>query len=100
MKKYIYAVYDSKVKYYHDPILLRNRGEALRSWEKAANDENLEISRHPNDFALMELGEYDDQTGTFSQHPVPESLGLAVQFKNLPQNQPNLFSVQQESKGT
>lgn len=88
----VYAVYDSKVKYYHNPIFLRNRGEALRSWEKAANDEKLEIALHPNDFALFELGKFDDQTGTFTPHTTPESLGLAVHFKKQPENPIPLFN--------
>lgn len=81
-KSMVYAVYDSKVKFFHFPMFMRNRGEALRSWAEAANDGKTQISSHPEDFALMELGEFDDQTGKIEMLSVPESLGLAIQFKN------------------
>lgn len=83
-KLMIYSIYDSKVKFYDRPIVMRNRGEAMRSWEQAANDEKTSICAHPHDFALMEIGEFDDQTGQIVSHAVPDSLGLAVHFKRPP----------------
>lgn len=98
MAKYmLYCVYDSKVKYYQNPIFMRNRGEALRSWEQVSNDEKSAISQHPEEFALMEVGEFDDQDGTIKMHSVPESLGLAVHFKRTPQPQATpLFAAANE----
>lgn len=92
-KKMLYSVYDAKVKYFHPPMFMMNRGEALRSWEEIANDESSTICRHPNDFDLFELGEFDDQTGKIVMHPSPESLGLAIQFRRAvqAQAQPSLF---------
>jgi len=77
----VYAVYDSKVQYFHQPMFMRNKGEALRSWELVANEKDHAISRHPEDFNLFELGEYDDQTGQITMHKAPISIGLAAQFK-------------------
>lgn len=91
-KLMIYSIYDSKVKFYDRPLFMRNRGEALREWGKAANDEKTTISAHPNDFALMEIGEFDDQTGQITPIAVPESLGLAVHFKNVPEAPTSLFN--------
>jgi hypothetical protein len=90
----LYSIYDSKVKFYDRPMVFRNRGEALRAWEQAANDEKATISTHPADYALMEIGEFDDQNGKITCHPVPESLGLAVEFKRLPPPAP-LFDANQ-----
>lgn len=92
-KLYVYSVYDAKVKYFHNPMVMRNRGEALRSWEQVANDEKSSICAHPSDFSLMELGEFDDQTGKIDLLPVPESLGLAVQFKRAPESSASLFDL-------
>lgn len=89
----VYAVYDAKVKYFHNPMVMRNRGEALRSWEQVANDEKSSICAHPSDFSLMELGTFDDQTGKIDLLPVPESLGLALQFKRLAETSPTLFDL-------
>lgn len=83
-KLMVYSIYDSKVSFYDRPVFMRNRGEALRGWEIAANDEKTSICAHPHDFALMEIGEFDDQTGALTSHAVPISLGLAVHFKKAP----------------
>lgn len=90
-KVMIYAVYDSKVKYFHKPMFMRNKGEALRSWTEVANEKDHAISRHPEDFVLFELGDYDDQTATITMHTAPEPLGSAVQFKQT-LTQPTLFN--------
>lgn len=82
----LYSVYDVKVKYFHNPMFMRNKGEALRSWEEAANDDKSQICRHPSDFDLFEIGEFDDQTAEITRLQSPESLGLAVQFKRAPQD--------------
>lgn len=82
-KFYVYAVFDSKVKTFAQPFLMRTRGEALRGWSEVANDKNTSISKHAEDYSLMELGEYDDQTGTYENKQAPENLGLASQFKKV-----------------
>jgi len=92
-KSMVYSVYDAKVKYFHFPFMVRNRGEALRSWEQVANDEKSSICSYPSDFSLMELGEFDDQTGKIEFNTVPESLGLALQFKRAPQTEAPLFDI-------
>lgn len=97
-KSMVYSVFDSKVKFFHFPMFMRNRGEAMRSWEQEANNEKSQVCAHPHDFALFELGEFDDQTGQITFHSVPESLGLAVQFKKAPESQGALFDVNQQQK--
>lgn len=94
-KLMVYSIYDAKVKFFDRPLFMRNRGEALRAWEQAANDEKTSISAHPSDFSLMEIGEFDDQTGKIESFAVPESLGLAVQFKRLPESPSSLFDANQ-----
>jgi hypothetical protein len=95
-KLMIYSIYDSKVQFYDRPLVMRNRGEAIRGWEQAANDEKTSISAHPHDYALMEIGEFDDQTGAITPLTVPVSLGLAVNFKRAPAPTPTLFNQQTE----
>lgn len=87
-----FSVYDSKVQLYAQPFFMRSRGEALRGFTDVANDSSTSICRHPQDFALMELGEYDESTGKLENHPAPVSLGLAHEFKNQPVTQAPLFA--------
>ena len=91
-KLMLYSVFDAKVKYFHNPMFMRNKGEAIRSWQEAANDEKSQICRHPNDFDLFEIGEFDDQPAKITMHTTPESIGLAVHFKRAPENVNDLFS--------
>lgn len=80
MTKY-YAVYDSKVGAYEQPFPMRTKGEALRSWVDVVNDEKTKFNKHPEDFTLMELGEYDDEKGHFINSPTgPVSIGVALEF--------------------
>lgn len=81
MKLKMYAVYDTKVEAFLRPFFMRTRGEALRAWQELANDEQTQFCKHPTDFALMELGEYDDSQGTVDNYKAPTSLGLASEMK-------------------
>lgn len=83
-KLLVYAVYDSKVQTYAQPFHMRTKGEALRGWQEVANDPNTQIHKHAEDFSLMELGEYDEQTGQFTNLTAPLNLGLATQYKTQP----------------
>lgn len=87
----VYSVYDSKVQAYATPFLQRSKGEALRGFQEAANNSEINISRHPADYSLMELGTYDDQVGQFKNHTAPLNLGLASQYKNPPASPAPLF---------
>lgn len=64
MKK-VYAVQDAKAGMFNQPIFLLSDGEALRSFMDACqpgNDQSM-LSRHPEDFNLFYIGEYDELTG-------------------------------------
>ena len=56
----IFSVFDSKAELYLTPFFMKTKGEAVRGFEDVANDKNSAIGRHPEDYTLFELGEYDD----------------------------------------
>lgn len=91
MKLKIFSIYDSKTEAYMQPFFMTTRGAALRDWTQAINDEKTQFSRHPTDFTLFEIGEYDDSTATISNHAANVSLGTAIEFKNKPQEATPLF---------
>lgn len=71
MKLNVYTVLDKAVNAYLQPFYARGAGEAIRSFSDLANDGNTNIARHPEDFILMFLGEYDDASGLFNcQEPM------------------------------
>lgn len=84
MIKEVYAVYDLKVLNYSQPTFHINRGEAIRMFSDAVNDENTYLHRHPGDYELVLIGQYDDEVGAI----IPcekENLGLAASFVSHPE---------------
>lgn len=63
MKLQMYSVRDNAVGAYLAPFFMRSRGEALRSFVSACQNAEHEFSKHPDDYRLYFLGEYDDNTG-------------------------------------
>lgn len=81
----VYTVYDSAVQAYDKPFVLRNKGEALRSWQEVANNKETMICKRPSEFTLFEIGEWDDLTGVISLYETKMSLGLAADFQKASQ---------------
>lgn len=65
MKTRIFSVYDKKTEQYGVPFFIVNRSAAIRAVTSSFNDNNM-MSKHPHDFAIYDLGEYDDETGLLS----------------------------------
>lgn len=67
----IYAIHDRVGGFFSNPFFTTAAGLARRIAMEVANDPNTQIGRHPHDFALYCLGEFDNNTGAF-QHTTPE----------------------------
>lgn len=76
----VFSVFDSAVGAYMQPMFLHSRGQAIRSFNDAILDPSTNAGKHPDDFTLFYLGEFDDQTGKFSNLNTPESLGVGSEF--------------------
>lgn len=61
--KQVFAIRDSKVGYFGPPMILRSTGEAIRVFTDACQDQKSQLSRHPEDFSLHLIGEYDEVKG-------------------------------------
>lgn len=68
----VYAVYDSKAAQYGQLITLPTRGVALRSFADVVSRRDSQIAQYPADYALYELGEYDQSSGKLVAHSVPQ----------------------------
>lgn len=58
-----YSIFDSKALQYHPPFFASTHGAAVRSLSDLASDLNTNIGRHPGDYVLFCVGQYDDQKG-------------------------------------
>ncbi|WNK13657.1 MAG: nonstructural protein [Microvirus sp.] len=81
MKHQIVVVYDRATEAYGRPVFVNALGAAMRSFGDEARNPETEICKHPEDYELYLLGEYDDQDGTFSTI-VPHRLARAQDLKD------------------
>lgn len=68
MKLQIVATRDIVANLYSAPQFVPTIGQAVRSFGDACQntqDPNNILAKHPRDFELWHLGEYDDEAGTF-----------------------------------
>lgn len=61
--KPIIAVYDKKVGMFDNPFVVRHIGDAVREWSIVKTDEKNKYGKHPADFDLFQIGEYNEATG-------------------------------------
>ena len=81
----VYSVFDSKVKVFDPPFLMRNAAEALRSFSLAVNhhtNKDGKIATFPADYTLFEIGEWNDLSGSISMYEAKTSLATGLDVKD------------------
>lgn len=73
----IIAVYDVKSACYARPVAVPADGAAIRSFQDAVNDKSTEYHKHPEDYAMFNIGTYDDQSGEITSSK-PRQLAQAA----------------------
>lgn len=82
MKTKGFSVFDLKADVYGVPFFMPSVGVARRTFFDLVKDQSTTISKHPEDFALFHVGEFDDNVGVFVPLSRPELLCRAMEFKN------------------
>lgn len=80
MVQKVFAVRDSKAQAFLQPFFSVSTGAAVRAFGDAVNEGNSPLAKHPEDYLLFELGEFDDNTGEFSRVGVNKMLGCGADF--------------------
>lgn len=75
----ITVVHDSKAAAYRFPMLQESRGQAIRSWQEAANDDKTEIGKYPADFTMYQIGKINMETAEVEIHE-KINLGTAIEY--------------------
>lgn len=73
----IFAMLDVKANHFLQPFPETSTIAALRGFEVAVNEGKSTFSRFPDDFCLMELAEFDQETGKITPYISPNNLGSA-----------------------
>lgn len=84
-----YSVYDRKTLTYSPPFFQSADGAAARMLQDLVMDTNTNIGRHPNDFVLFNIGQYDDQKGALL--PISPLVHVVDAIALVPAETPSLF---------
>ena len=84
MQQHIFTVYDQKAKAYLPPFFLPKPEMALRVFTDCVNDPTHAFGKHPADYTLLQIGDFDDTSGEIIPIAVPISIGNGVEFINPP----------------
>ncbi|QXP44291.1 MAG: nonstructural protein [Arizlama microvirus] len=76
----VFSIFDVKAKVYSNPFFMPHSGQAMRAFGDLVRDEKTEVNRHPEDYSLYQVGEYDDNVGCFLKFDYPVFLNKAVDF--------------------
>ncbi len=66
----IYSIYDSKAESYTPPFFQHQEAMAVRTFSDCCNDPGHTFGKHPEDYTLFDLGQYDDTTGFITQDKI------------------------------
>lgn len=72
----MFSIYDTKTGIYGTPFFMQHAGQAIRAVQDLCDDMSTIVARHPADFALVQLGYFDDNNSGFE--PKYENLGPCV----------------------
>ena len=84
MIKKVFTVYDAKAQAFLTPFFETASGIANRIFMEACQNPEHHFWKYAEDFTLFELGEFDDNTGQFTNLPAPEMIEIAMHHKNTP----------------
>jgi hypothetical protein len=75
----IFSIKDIKTGTHNPPFYQKNVGEASRTFEKLCNDKTSILNEYPEDFVLLKLGNFCDETGELIAS-TPSIIGTASQY--------------------
>jgi hypothetical protein len=87
--KALYTIYDIKAQVHNNPMVQNNNNEALRTFAQLANDTTTTVNKHPEDYQLCKVGEWDEYTGEIIGNKKLDMLGTALDFIAIGQIEEN-----------
>ena len=73
----VFSIYDTKAGAYAPPFFMARPELALRTFRDLAADPQSQVNKHPEDYVLYLLGEFDDITGALKSAGQPVQLATA-----------------------
>lgn len=82
-----FSVYDVAAELYGAPFFMASKAEAVRAFTTLVNDESTMPGRYPAQFKLVQLAEWDNESGAFDAQFVSFGLGTDYVVNKLVQLQ-------------
>ncbi len=79
----MFSIYDSKAARYAPPFVAQSGGVAKRMLVDSASDPQQLFARHPGDFTLFLLGDWDDENGILYTLDAKQNLGTVLQLQSV-----------------
>ena len=81
MKLNVYSIFDSAAQAFVQPFFMQQDGLAIRAFQDNVNSkEENNISKHPEQFTLFKLAEFNDQNGMLTPLDTPRALAIGVEL--------------------
>lgn len=74
MKQKVYAIVDKKVNAFNSPIVTANDDVMKRMVHDTIMQGDSLLAKYPSDFDLYDLGEFDNESGKFTNNDIPKLL--------------------------
>lgn len=85
MKLLMVAIRDKQVDAFMPPLFVRAKGEAVRIFMDEVSRDGSPMAKHPGDYDLFVLAEYDDGTGkVVSDDSMPFRVMSGLEVKSAP----------------
>lgn len=78
----VFALYDLKGKFYAPPFVAPTVGMASRSFADIARSPESIVYKHPEDYILYQIGNYDDNSGVLEAVIPPVHIASAIEFQD------------------
>ena len=83
MLSQVFTVFDCKAEAYLPPFYMATKGQAIRVFTDLVNDPNHAFAKHPEDYTLFQLGQYEDASASFHLLKTPTAIGVAIEFRTV-----------------
>ena len=91
MKLQAYTIYDVASGTYMRPFYSEADGQAIRGFKDIAQDENHEVGKHPEDYTLYRIGDFNTVTGKMAGEELEKmATGLEMIAEMRSPKQPDL----------
>lgn len=80
-KHKVFLFKDDKSSTYGPPFVDENRGKVIRQVQEEMQRGQAVWAKHPQDFTLFEIGEFDIRTGNVEMYETKKCVGLVQDFK-------------------